>query len=121
MTKVAEPGEASKMREAAVAVMLACAAATLAAVILVPRTQRAPAGLVQLLPSWQMSSAIQLFSKAQDGLTVVGSIKVKFWLLAVCRNGRGGVAQRGALRRAARAGDHRDWRALCQVYVPARG
>ena len=64
MTKVAEPGEASKMREAAVAVMLACAAATLAAVILVPRTQRAPAGLVQLLPSWQMSSAIQLFSKA---------------------------------------------------------
>jgi hypothetical protein len=66
MTKVAEPGEASKMREAAVAVMLACAAATLAAVILVPRTQRAPAGLVQLLPSGQMSSAIQLFLKAGE-------------------------------------------------------
>ena len=66
MTKVAEPGEASKMREAAVAVMLACAAATLAAVILVPRTQRAPAGLVQLLPSGQMSSAIQLFKMGLD-------------------------------------------------------
>ena len=54
------------MRGAAVAVMLACAAATLAAVILVPRTLRAPAGLVQLLPSGQMSSAIQLFSKARQ-------------------------------------------------------
>jgi len=54
------------MREAAVAVMLACAAATLAAMILVPRTQIAPAGLVQLLPSGQMASAIQLFSKARQ-------------------------------------------------------
>ena len=118
MTKVAEPGEASKMREAAVAVMLACAAATLAAVILVPRTQRAPAGLVQLLPSGQMSSAIQL---GQDGLSRMLCIKVKFWLLAVCRNGRGGVADRGALRRAPGAGDHRDCCARYQMYVPARG
>jgi hypothetical protein len=39
---------------------------------------------------------------------LVGSIKVKFWLLAVCRNGSGGVADRGALRRAPGAGDHSD-------------
>ena len=54
----------SKMRAAVV--LLACAAATLAAVILVPRTQIAPVGLVQLLPSGQMASAIQLFSKARQ-------------------------------------------------------
>ena len=36
--------------------------------------------------------------------------KTEIWLLAVGRNGRGGVAQRRALRRAARADDHRDWR-----------
>jgi hypothetical protein len=50
-----------------------------------------------------------------------GSIKVKFWLLAVCRNGSGGVADRGALRRAPGAGDHCDCCARCQVYVPGRG
>jgi hypothetical protein len=54
-------------------------------------------------------------------LRLVERIKPKFWLLEVCRNGRGGVADRGALRRAPGADDHRDWRARCQVYVPARG
>jgi hypothetical protein len=39
----------------------------------------------------------------------------------VRRNGRGGVADRGALRRAPGADDHRDCCARCQVYVPARG
>jgi len=35
-------------------------------------------------------------------------------------NARGRVTRRRALRRALRADDHRDCRALCQVYVPSR-
>ncbi len=46
--------------------------------------------------------------------------KTEIFGLGSLRNGRGGVAQRRALRRAARADDHQDWRDLCQVYVPAR-
>ena len=66
-------------------------------------------------------SSETLWELPSIGATVVERLKVKFWRLAVCRNGRGGVAQRRALRRAARADDHRDWRALCKVHVPARG
>ena len=43
--------------------LLVCAALA-AAAVLVPQTQVAPAGLVQLLPSRQIAAAIQLFSKA---------------------------------------------------------
>jgi hypothetical protein len=52
---------------------------------------------------------------------LVERVKPKFWFLAVCQNGRGGVADRGALRRATGADDHRDCCTLCQVYVPALG
>ena len=85
--------------------------------------RRAPASLlcnVRLPPPLPILQGASSFLP-KDWPRLAGCLKPKFWLLAVWQNGRGGVAQRRALRRAVRADDHRDWRALCQVHVPARG